>query len=159
MNNKIIKFRVWDLNNEKLIPADQILHIEFNNKGIHWIGFWYPTYDSDGDAIQATGEVRDFKIMQFTGWKDKNNKEIYEGDLLKDKWSEKIGVIGWDDILLAYSLKLGNEFLTIPKEKINREIIGNIYEKTNSIKCPRCNDNGCPACDGTKGDGHNPEPY
>ena len=25
--------------------------------------------------------------------------------------------------------------------------------------CPRCNDNGCPACDGTKGSKYNPEPY
>ena len=25
--------------------------------------------------------------------------------------------------------------------------------------CIRCNDNGCPACDGTKGSKFNPEPY
>lgn len=25
--------------------------------------------------------------------------------------------------------------------------------------CVRCNDNGCPACDGTKGSKYNPEPY
>lgn len=25
--------------------------------------------------------------------------------------------------------------------------------------CFRCNDNGCPACDGTKGSKYNPEPY
>ena len=31
--------------------------------------------------------------------------------------------------------------------------------KNPKIKCHRCNDNGCPACDGTKGDKHNPEPY
>jgi hypothetical protein len=27
------------------------------------------------------------------------------------------------------------------------------------IQCFRCNDNGCPACDGTKGSKYNPEPY
>ena len=26
-------------------------------------------------------------------------------------------------------------------------------------KCSRCNDNGCPACDGTKGSKYNPEPF
>ena len=26
-------------------------------------------------------------------------------------------------------------------------------------ECPRCNDNGCPACDGTVGNPYNPEPY
>ena len=25
--------------------------------------------------------------------------------------------------------------------------------------CSRCNGNGCPACDGTKGSEYNPEPY
>ena len=27
------------------------------------------------------------------------------------------------------------------------------------VNCIRCNDNGCPACDGTKGSEYNPEPY
>ena len=27
------------------------------------------------------------------------------------------------------------------------------------FKCIRCNGNGCPACDGTKGSKYNPEPY
>ena len=26
-------------------------------------------------------------------------------------------------------------------------------------KCIRCNDNGCPACDGIKGSKYNPEPF
>jgi len=30
---------------------------------------------------------------------------------------------------------------------------------TKEPKCKRCNDNGCPACDGTKGSKYNPEPF
>jgi len=32
-------------------------------------------------------------------------------------------------------------------------------EKWEKEKCARCNDNGCPACDGTKGSPYNPEPF
>lgn len=31
--------------------------------------------------------------------------------------------------------------------------------KANRKDCERCNDNGCPACDDTKGSKYNPEPY
>ena len=34
-----------------------------------------------------------------------------------------------------------------------------VKPKSKEIKCFRCNDNGCPACDGTKGDPHNPDGY
>ena len=35
-----------------------------------------------------------------------------------------------------------------------------IYIEKDSCKyCFRCNDNGCPACDGTRGSKYNPEPY
>lgn len=29
----------------------------------------------------------------------------------------------------------------------------------NQVECSRCNDNGCPSCDGTRGSKYNPEPY
>jgi len=32
-------------------------------------------------------------------------------------------------------------------------------KKYDERKCIRCNDNGCPSCDGTKGSKYNPEPY
>jgi hypothetical protein len=31
--------------------------------------------------------------------------------------------------------------------------------KRQKFNCIRCNDNGCPACDSTKGSKYNPEPY
>ena len=32
-------------------------------------------------------------------------------------------------------------------------------QENEKVECNRCNDNGCPACDGTKGSKYNPEPY
>jgi hypothetical protein len=44
-------------------------------------------------------------------------------------------------------------------EKLEYIISKGKKQKDEKIKCFRCNDNGCPACDGTKGSQYNPEPF
>lgn len=126
------KFRVWD--------GERFDTLEQHNS---WSSFWDrndPTYEPD------------FVFQQFTRLKDKNNKEIYEGDILKAQshtYSEgSLMPTGMEDIFMlceyhparaAFHLKdisrdgwAGWDFHDGMTDKI--EIIGNIFENSNFLK-------------------------
>ena len=65
-----IKFRAWDKNQKRMFIIQSL------------------TWDVSGQLIYFLLENVS-ELMQFTGLKDKNGKEIYEGDIIIADWSFK----------------------------------------------------------------------
>lgn len=111
-----IKFRVWDKNN-----SEMIWFYELANNPIML-----------RDSMTASGTLN-IELMQYTGLKDKNGKEIYEGDILNyDNALFKVvfipGEIGMKRIIVEKAKP------TYRLHKIQGEIIGNIYKTPELLK-------------------------
>lgn len=106
-----IKFRMWNKDLEKM---EVVTNMVFGDAG--------DLSDANVTIIPDEGI-----LMQFTGFKDKNKKEIYEGDIVRDTRSdETLDVIEWSGQGFAMSeYDEVDDIFYCPKEW---EVIGNIYE-------------------------------
>jgi len=71
-------------------------------------------------------------IMQYTGIKDINGKEIYEGDMLD--CGDFIGKVEFNPSFCAFVITDGYEIKTFLDVGNEVKVIGNIYENPNLVE-------------------------
>nr|WP_302224775.1 YopX family protein [Streptococcus lutetiensis] len=126
------KFRAWLKEEQRMIESYDTLAIDYENEEI----VTQKIYSERGLAIERDIHSYDFddvKLMQSTGLKDKNGKEIFEGDVLQTHDGELSKVV-WNKYLGCWEVEFLSEIVDLSEVadvKSNRsdcEIVGNIYE-------------------------------
>lgn len=114
-----IRFRAWDKFKE--IPDMVYFDLDMLQEG----------------KTMLIGSIVDADVMQYTGLKDKNGKEIYEGDVIKD-WEEiDLYKVIWNKVWACFDLERvtrNNDTEQEIDDTYNCEIIGNIYENPELLK-------------------------
>lgn len=114
-----VKFRVWCKEGPSMLNWDYLINepdfVDFM-KGAHIEDAYYS------------------RLMQYTGLKDKNGKEIYEGDvILVFEWNRKYKVV-FERGMFKASGSTTFSLATATNGELSCQVIGNIYENPELLK-------------------------
>lgn len=143
-----MKFRAWDKKRKKMIyyapevdpkNCGDLVYCDMETLAIGLNGQLY-LLDECGHWKDPKAIGEDYVIMQYTGLKDKNGKEIYEGDICKVgetvRGENILAMIYWDEKKAGFGFEL-NMVIMLSSDEIDPskwEVIGNKHENPNLLE-------------------------
>lgn len=123
-----IKFRAWDKELNKMF---NVLEMHFHNGGIDVV-----EYEPFTKPIIKTYPSEDIELMQFTGLKDKNGVEIYEGDDVKFYYKDgtESGEIKYLNSQCRFVVCFDGDNVYGFDHTTEKEVVGNIHENPDLLK-------------------------
>ena len=138
-----IKFRAWYHNGDKYFMDNFVSITGHPTHNVQDYRLKYELSKAFDDNIDSGLSTLCIDVMQYTGLKDKNGVEIYEGDICCDYFDNAIGVIKFINGCFVYEALYDDMFDNIAEDskrfrvplmkRVVREnqyveVIGNIYE-------------------------------
>jgi hypothetical protein len=157
MNKRELKFRIWDAQYKRFVKG-------YENKNHYDELYSDPPGLIFGGLAYLNEYGEYYTVQQFTGLKDKNDKEIYEGDIVRchrlrfpdnhrkdidfsklpwpeDHWYDciEIGKIRWSDVSFGFvedyeHIRYDDIWPLSCGTSHRYEVIGNIFENKDLLK-------------------------
>ena len=118
-----IKFRAWD--KERKLMSNPFTIGDWGT-----VNIWWPNSD-----IVST--LDDVELLEYTGLKDKNGEEIYEGDWLTLRNKRRVYQVSYEANWGGYTAN-GKECAAIsPSLWKEAEVMGNVYENPELLEASK----------------------
>ena len=117
-----IKFRAWVKEKKAIF---EVILIDYVTKKVTYL------LERVGHLLSIRdAKFYDVELMQYTGLKDKNNKEIYEGDILFESFGERYYKVVFENG--SFKAEVEGDFEEYSFDLIDvvaqgYEVVGNIY--------------------------------
>jgi len=128
-----IKFRAWDKLSNRMFD---VIMIDWQQGILHGLYDNHSDWEKTRERADRILAIAQTELVEYTGLKDKNGKEIYEGDKLQfaaeDEGNIWVEVVKWSKEMLSWCLYDDKDDAE-PLEPLSdqagadMEVIGNIY--------------------------------
>lgn len=135
-----IKYRAWDKKLKEMFLVHELVFNRFDGAPTTIKGYTHDEKDVwnvHGGHFMKYANAPRYELLEYTGLKDKNGKEIYEGDIVKVDFMDmvspvEIGAVTF--IECGYYVDTNKSLISLFDEIQTKEVLGNIYENPELLK-------------------------